>query len=56
MTDRGHQVELCAPVVADVLAEQLPDARRVRLPWAGHLPSLERPLETAHLVRASLLD
>jgi pimeloyl-ACP methyl ester carboxylesterase len=38
------------------LARVLPDAELVELPWAGHLPSLERPLEAAHLVRASLLD
>lgn len=38
------------------LARRLPDGELVELPWAGHLPSLERPLETAHLVRASLLD
>ena len=38
------------------LARLLPDVELVELPWAGHLPSLERPLETAHLVRASLLD
>ena len=38
------------------LARVLPDAELTELPWAGHLPSLERPLETAHLVRASLLD
>ena len=54
MTDRGHQMELCAPVVADVLAEQLPDARRVRLPWAGHLPNLERPDEITALLLAEL--
>lgn len=34
----------------------LADAELVELPWAGHLPSLERPLDTAHLVRAALLD
>jgi pimeloyl-ACP methyl ester carboxylesterase len=38
------------------LVRLLPRADLVELPWAGHLPSLERPLETAHLVRASLLD
>jgi pimeloyl-ACP methyl ester carboxylesterase len=38
------------------LSRLLPDAELVELPWAGHLPSLERPLETAHLVRAALLD
>lgn len=41
---------------ARALAAALPDAELVELPWAGHLPSLERPLETAHLVRAALLD
>jgi pimeloyl-ACP methyl ester carboxylesterase len=39
---------------AHELARRLPDAELVELPWAGHLPSLERPLETAHLVRAAL--
>jgi pimeloyl-ACP methyl ester carboxylesterase len=38
------------------LVRLLPAAELVELPWAGHLPSLERPLETAHLVRAALLD
>lgn len=41
---------------ARALVAGLPHADLVELPWAGHLPSLERPLETAHLVRASLLD
>ena len=39
---------------ARILAERLPRAELVELPWAAHLPSLERPFETAHLVRASL--
>ena len=38
------------------LSRVLPAAELAELPWAGHLPSLERPLETAHLVRAALLD
>jgi len=38
------------------LVAALPHADLVQLPWAGHLPSLERPLEAAHLVRAALLD
>jgi 3-oxoadipate enol-lactonase len=29
--------------VAQTLAEQIPGAELVSLPWAGHLPSLERP-------------
>ena len=29
--------------IADDLAKTLPDASRLDLPWAGHLPSMERP-------------
>ncbi len=36
------------------LARQIPDARLVELPWAGHLPSLERPDETTALLREAL--
>ncbi|MGH3329941.1 MAG: alpha/beta fold hydrolase [Nocardioidaceae bacterium] len=36
------------------LARQLPDAHLVELPWAGHLPSLERPAETTRLILDSL--
>jgi 3-oxoadipate enol-lactonase len=39
---------------ARVLADGLPDAELVELPWAGHLPSLERPAETARLVATAL--
>lgn len=35
---------------ADSLAQQLPDARRIVLPWAGHLPNLERPREVTTLL------
>lgn len=41
---------------AQELVRRLPNADLVELPWAGHLPSLERPLDTAHLVRTALLD
>ena len=37
------------------LAERMPRAELVTLDWAGHLPSLERPAETADLV-GSFLD
>ena len=47
--DRAFFVE-----IANELARQLPDARLVELPWAGHLPSLERPAEMARLVRDAL--
>ncbi|MFE5510167.1 alpha/beta fold hydrolase [Streptomyces sp. NPDC056529] len=36
--------------VADELARLLPAARRLDLDWAGHLPALERPEETARLL------
>lgn len=32
------------------LVSQLPDARAVELPWAGHLPTLERPAELNGLI------
>ncbi|WP_030238288.1 alpha/beta fold hydrolase [Streptomyces sp. NRRL S-350] len=36
--------------VAAGLPARLPNARHLELPWAGHLPSVERPEETAALV------
>lgn len=36
------------------LTERLPRAQMVELPWAAHLPSLERPAETARLVLDAL--
>lgn len=39
---------------ARALVDGLPRADLVELPWAGHLPSLERPVETARLVAAVL--
>ena len=39
-----------AVAVGVELAARIPDVRLVRLPWAGHLPALERPGETAALV------
>ena len=38
------------------LTRRLPDARLVELPWAGHLPSLERPAETTGLILGALSD
>ncbi|MGG8408683.1 alpha/beta fold hydrolase [Streptomyces sp. 12297] len=40
--------------IAAALPAQLPDARHVELPWAGHLPSLERPAEITALLREFL--
>ncbi|MFE5713480.1 alpha/beta fold hydrolase [Streptomyces sp. NPDC056501] len=42
--------------VADDLAGLLPGARRLDLDWAGHLPALERPDETARLLTAFLAE
>jgi 3-oxoadipate enol-lactonase len=39
---------------ARALVDGLPHADLVELPWAGHLPSLERPAETARLVATAL--
>jgi pimeloyl-ACP methyl ester carboxylesterase len=36
---------------ASYLAERLPNVERVDLPWAGHLPTLERPTEAMGLIR-----
>lgn len=36
--------------IATALASQLPAAHHMELPWAGHLPSLERPAETTALL------
>jgi pimeloyl-ACP methyl ester carboxylesterase len=36
---------------AAYLAERLPNAEHIDLPWAGHLPTLERPSEALGLIR-----
>ena len=41
-------------LAADRLAQRLPNARRVVLPWAGHLPNLERPNEVTTLLLTAL--
>jgi len=40
--------------IGDHLAAELPQAVRIDLPWAGHLPNLERPAETTELIRRSI--
>ncbi|MGW7291612.1 alpha/beta fold hydrolase [Streptomyces xiamenensis] len=40
--------------IAASLPHQLPNARHLELPWAGHLPSLERPAEVADLLAGFL--
>ncbi|WP_411071498.1 alpha/beta fold hydrolase [Streptomyces sp. cmx-4-25] len=42
--------------VAGELTRLLPAARRLDLDWAGHLPALERPEETARLLTAFLAE
>ncbi len=40
--------------IAALLAERIPGARHHELPWAGHLPNLERPDEITELLRQEL--
>ena len=42
--------------IAVRLAALRPGARPVELPWAGHLPTLERPQESSELLTAFLRD
>jgi pimeloyl-ACP methyl ester carboxylesterase len=42
--------------VAAELPGLLPDARHVELPWAGHLPSMERPSEVNDLLIGFLYE
>jgi 3-oxoadipate enol-lactonase len=42
--------------VARRLVDLLPDPRAVDLPWAGHLPTLERPDELTALITRFLMD
>ncbi|MFE1903700.1 alpha/beta fold hydrolase [Streptomyces gardneri] len=51
----GHDVP-DFQAVADELTRILPAARRLDLDWAGHLPALERPAETARLLTAFLAE
>jgi pimeloyl-ACP methyl ester carboxylesterase len=39
---------------AAYLVDVLPSVEHVKLPWAGHLPTLERPADGVDLVRAAL--
>lgn len=40
--------------VADGLVAAIPDARRLEIPWAAHLPNLERPDEVTDLLLREL--
>ncbi len=43
-------------LIAARLAALLPGARPVELPWAGHLPTLERPQKLSAILTAFLRD
>lgn len=49
----GHDLAFFREVARHLLAE-LPAAELVELPWAGHLPNLERPDEVTELIRRAL--
>jgi 3-oxoadipate enol-lactonase len=42
--------------IAVDLAKRIPGARHVHLPWAGHLPSMERPAEVTALLTDFLTE
>jgi 3-oxoadipate enol-lactonase len=50
----GEQDKPDFRAIAERLARELPDAELVVIPEAGHLPSIERPEETAALIRRFL--
>ncbi|MDT4983578.1 MAG: 3-oxoadipate enol-lactonase, partial [Pseudonocardiales bacterium] len=41
-------------LIARHLASALPNAELIELPWAGHLPNLERPAEITELIVRSV--
>jgi pimeloyl-ACP methyl ester carboxylesterase len=49
----AHELAFFA-ACAQYLAGILPNVDHTELPWAGHLPSLERPAEMTALIRAAL--
>ncbi|MEV8374894.1 alpha/beta hydrolase [Kribbella sp. NPDC056861] len=49
----AHELRFFAACVKH-LSELLPEVEHTELPWAGHLPSLERPAEMTALIRAAL--
>ena len=51
----GHDLDHFQDV-ARHLAEVMPRARLVELPWAGHLPNLERPEQLGYLLLAELAE
>ena len=51
----AHDLGDFRQIAAD-LAALLPDAEHRELPWAGHLPALERPAEIAELLLARLAE
>lgn len=51
----GHDLPDFAEI-ADRLHGAIPGAQRLDLPWAGHLPSLERPAEVTELLAGFLRD
>jgi pimeloyl-ACP methyl ester carboxylesterase len=50
----GQEDRMTPPRYAERLAADIPDARLVVIPRAGHLPMVERPVETAAAISAFL--
>lgn len=49
----GHDMDFFQQI-AENLAVTMPNAEHLHLPWAGHLPNLERPAEVTQLLLAHL--
>jgi 3-oxoadipate enol-lactonase len=49
----GHDLDFFG-IIARHLASELPNVELIELPWAGHLPNLERPAEVTDLIVSSI--
>jgi pimeloyl-ACP methyl ester carboxylesterase len=53
---RGEHSQTFMPAAQVRLARRLPQSRSITIPDAGHLVPMERPADTARLIREYLAD